>query len=250
MKILKGFAIVLVLWQAGAWTINNHLILPGIVDIFAIFPELLTNSNFLYSVGDTLGQLIICWIIILALLFAVLVVSSVNKPIRDLFKSLASILQPSPTFVWLPVFMLIFGLNTTTVTILVVFTSIWFVLMNCLVTLEFSLSKWKKHCKNLCLNPVQSLWLCYLPSMKSVLLANFKTSWNLSWRTIIALEVVFGVIGNHWGVGSYMVTVKEKMDIAEMYAMLFVILIIGIVSNAIFDYITEKKYVSFNPSPR
>jgi len=241
MQLVKGIATILLIWQLIAYTIGNSLIFPGVVEIFSIYPELLINPNFISSVGNTFFMLIKCWSITLILLFAILLGSIISDTWREMWKSIATILQPSPTFVWLPVFMLIFGINDLTVLIIVTFTSIWFVLLNLLATLEHSVLKWRKHCENLFLSKLQSLWLCYLPSMKNVLLANFKTSWNLSWRTIIALEVVFGVIGNHWGVGAYMITVKEKMDISEMYAMLFVIIAIGIVTNVLFDLVVERK---------
>jgi NitT/TauT family transport system permease protein len=77
--------------------------------------------------------------------------------------------------------------------------------------------------------------------MKDILMASSTTAWNISWRTLLALEVVFGSIGRHWGLGTYMVTVKDRMDITEMYASLFAIILIGLAFNTMFEKMLVKQ---------
>ena len=229
----------MVCWQCMSYFVGNPMIFPGLCAIFTALASLLTNGAFFQSMLSTLSLLIKSWIVMLAVIWICMILAIMNTAFRETLKSLSLTLQPSPTFVWLPVFMLIFGINEITVLILMVFSSLWFVSLTTMVSLEKSLAKWKPHCENLDLGLVTSLNKVYLPDMKPVLLSNLKTMWNMSWRTLLAIEVVFGSVGKHWGIGTYMVTAKDKMEISEMYAILFVILALGLAFNYVFERTVE-----------
>jgi NitT/TauT family transport system permease protein len=240
MKTVKSFLIIFVIWEIIAWWINNPLILPGIVDIWSMYPSLLQDTAFLHSIAATIGMLVNAWIYILLIVFVLLLSSVYSKHVRETVLLLSSALQPTPTFAWLPVFMLILGVNENSMIAMMVFAGLWTISLSYTITLEQSMKQWKKHCDNLELGVFKSTWLVYIPSMKNILLSNFKTAWNLSWRTLLALEVVYGAIGSHWGIGTYMITEKERMDVSEMYATLFVIMLFGILFNVIFDFFSSK----------
>jgi len=181
----------MVCWQCMSYSVGNAMIFPGLGAIFTALGSLATNGAFFQSMLSTLSLLIKSWFVILAVIWICMILAIMNTAFRETLKSLSLTLQPSPTFVWLPVFMLIFGINETTVLILMVFSSLWFVSLTTMVSLEKSLAKWKPHCENLDLGLITSLNKVYLPDMKPVLLSNLKTMWNMSWRTLLAIEVVF-----------------------------------------------------------
>jgi ABC-type nitrate/sulfonate/bicarbonate transport system permease component len=88
---------------------------------------------------------------------------------------------------------------------------------------------------------LDSVTKVYLPSLKSLLIANVKTCWNFSWRILVGIEVVFGTIGQHWGIGTYMTDAKDVMETSTMYAVFFIIILIGIVVNELFDKTLKEK---------
>lgn len=248
MKLFKSLLIVCLIWQAGAVIIDNPLILPGLNLISVSFLELISNPNFLATIVSTFLMLIKSWLITTVLVLLTILVSIRIESVRDTVKTLSMAMQPTPTFAWLPVFMILFGIDETSVIIMLVFTTYWLVMLNYISALEYSIAHWRKYCKNLEMNLLSCIFLVYIPDMKTVLINNFKTAWNMSWRTLLALEVVFGSIGNHWGIGTYMVTVKDKMDISEMYATLMAIIIIGLLLNLMFGMLENNKKGDINVS--
>jgi len=241
MDGIKSFAIILVVWQLLSMIVANNYILPGVDKLFLEYPQLLNDTRFIGALADSVFFLIKTWVLILFLLFLVIVVSVISKQFRFIFKSLCASLQPTPTFAWLPVFMLVFGVNEITMILLMIFATIWMVGLNMIVSLEQSMITWSKHCKNLRLGVVGSISKVYLPSLQPLLIANFKTCWNLSWRILIGIEVVFGTIGNHWGIGTYMTDAKDIMETTTMYAVFMVVIIIGITTNELFNLINREK---------
>tara|TARA_B110000503_G_scaffold143490_1_gene245262 strand:+ start:4646 stop:5374 length:729 start_codon:yes stop_codon:yes gene_type:complete len=241
MNGIKSFAIILVVWQLISMSIGNSYILPGIDRLILEYPKLFADPRFIDSLTDTLFFLLKSWILILIILFFVLVISVLNKQFRSVFRSLCASLQPTPTFAWLPVFLLVFGVNELTMIFLLIFSTVWMVGLNMIAVLEHSISQWSKHCVNLKLSVLDSVTKVYLPSLKPLLIANIKTCWNLSWRILIGIEVVFGTIGQHWGIGTYMTDAKDVMETSTMYAVFFIIILIGIVVNELFDKTLKEE---------
>jgi NitT/TauT family transport system permease protein len=241
MNGIKSFAIILVVWQLISMSIGNSYILPGIDRLILEYPKLFADPRFIDSLTDTLFFLLKSWILILIILFFVLVISVLNKQFRSVFRSLCASLQPTPTFAWLPVFLLVFGVNELTMIFLLIFSTVWMVGLNMIAVLEHSISQWSKHCVNLKLSVLDSVTKVYLPSLKPLLIANIKTCWNLSWRILIGIEVVFGTIGQHWGIGTYMTDAKDVMETSTMYAVFFIIISIGIIVNELFDKTLKEE---------
>jgi len=241
MDSIKSFAIILVVWHALSMLIGNSYILPGVDLLMLEYPKLLNDPRFLSAIQDSVFFLVKTWILILAILFLIVVLSVLNRQFRFVFKSLCAALQPTPTFTWLPVFMLVFGVNELTMTLLMIFATVWMVGLNMISVLEQSLKQWAKHCLNLRLGLINSVTQVYLPSLKPIFVANLKTCWNLSWRILIAVEVVFGTIGQHWGIGTYMTDAKDVMETSMMYAVFMVVILIGIVTNELFNLVTKEE---------
>lgn len=241
MHTIKSFLVIVLGWQFLSTLVNNRFILPGVQDILIEYTSLFSDQRFLNAIYDSVIFLLQSWIMILSILFIILIFAILTKHFRFIFKSLCAAFQPTPTFAWLPIFMLVFGVNELTMMILIIFSTIWMTGLNLMSTLEESMHKWEKHCKNLRIGITQSILKVYLPSLKPVVSANLKTSWNLSWRILIAIEVVFGTIGNHWGIGTYMTDAKDVMEVNTMYAVFFFIMIIGIIVNEILEKFTGGK---------
>mgnify|MGYP003127328730 FL=1 len=241
MKLIKHLLVFLVVWETVALAIGNADILPSTTLILGIFLSLLADQLFIDAVFDSVSFMFKSWFVILVVLAFITLFSILNKAFRYIFKSICVCFQPSPTFTWLPIFILIFGINETTMLITMVFGTIWLTGLNLINAIEISYDKWHKHCRNLNLNVFQSMYIVYFPSMKKMMLSMFKTSFNLSWRIMIAMEVIFGTIGKHFGIGTFMSDAKDLMDVNKMYAVFFTIIILGVIINWLIDIVAKEK---------
>ena len=61
------------------------------------------------------------------------------------------------------------------------------------------------------------------------------------WRVLFSLEIVFGAVGGHVGIGTTMYDFKGKFDHLEVYACILMIMIIGALINKFFAYFEIKK---------
>ncbi len=241
MNYLKTTFIILATWQITSMLLGNEYILPDVLTVIGVMPELLQDTRFLLAVSDTVLFLVKSWAVIGIILFCMMLASIRFASVRDIIKSLCISLQPTPTFAWMPIFMLIVGVNDTTLLLLLVFSTIWMVGLNLISGIETAIAKWQKHCVNLRMNLFDQLVLVYLPSVEKLIMSSLKTTWNLSWRILIAIEVAFGSIGNHWGIGTYMTDAKDVMETSTMYAVFFIIILFGILFDFVFDRIFERK---------
>jgi NitT/TauT family transport system permease protein len=83
----------------------------------------------------------------------------------------------------------------------------------------------------------------YIPASISNIIGIASISWANSWRILISLEVVFGSIGGYFGLGSYIIDVKSKLDIDQMYAILFVIALTGVIINSALNNLSKRYKV-------
>ena len=68
----------------------------------------------------------------------------------------------------------------------------------------------------------------YIPASLSYIISGLKVSWARAWRGLISAEMIFGIVSCP-GIGLYINQMRTNMKNAEMYATLFVIIIIGVV---------------------
>ena len=82
-----------------------------------------------------------------------------------------------------------------------------------------------------------------IPAAFPSILAGLKIGWAFAWRTLIAAELVFGVSSGQGGLGWYIFESKNQLNIAEVFAGLLTIIMIGLaVENVVFRVI-EKRTV-------
>ncbi len=80
-----------------------------------------------------------------------------------------------------------------------------------------------------------------IPAAFPNILTGMKIGWAFAWRTLIAAELVFGVSSGSGGLGWFIYENKNRLEIANVFAGLFSVIIIGLfVENFIFRNIELK----------
>jgi NitT/TauT family transport system ATP-binding protein len=85
-----------------------------------------------------------------------------------------------------------------------------------------------------------------LPAAFPSILTGLKVGWAFAWRTLIAAELVFGVSSGSGGLGWFIYENKNQLEIPNVFAGLFTVILIGlVVENLIFRNVetrTVKKW--------
>ena len=82
-----------------------------------------------------------------------------------------------------------------------------------------------------------------IPAAFPSILAGLKIGWAFAWRTLIAAELVFGVSSGKGGLGWYIFESKNQLNIAEVFAGLLTIILIGLVVENVVFRVIEKNTV-------
>jgi NitT/TauT family transport system permease protein len=79
-----------------------------------------------------------------------------------------------------------------------------------------------------------------IPAAFPSILAGLKIGWAFAWRTLIAAELVFGVSSGSGGLGWFIFQNKQELYIANVFAGLATVILIGLlVENVIFRTIED-----------
>jgi NitT/TauT family transport system permease protein len=80
-----------------------------------------------------------------------------------------------------------------------------------------------------------------IPAAFPSILTGLKIGWAFAWRTLIAAELVFGVSSGSGGLGWFIFENRNELDIANVFAGLFTVIIIGLlVESVVFRSIEER----------
>src|SRR5436189_2167406 len=80
-----------------------------------------------------------------------------------------------------------------------------------------------------------------IPAEFPSILTGLKIGWAFAWRTLIAAELVFGVSSGSGGLGWFIYENKNQLEIPNVFAGLFTVIVIGLlVENVIFRTIEDK----------
>jgi NitT/TauT family transport system permease protein len=82
-----------------------------------------------------------------------------------------------------------------------------------------------------------------LPAAFPSILAGFKIGWAFAWRTLIAAELVFGVTSGSGGLGWYIFENKNLLQIPEVFAGLFTVILIGLAAENFIFRTVERNTV-------
>src|SRR5262249_47693695 len=82
-----------------------------------------------------------------------------------------------------------------------------------------------------------------MPAAFPSILTGLKIGWAFAWRTLIAAELVFGVSSGSGGLGWYIFQNRNELEIANVFARLFTVLIIRLVAGSVVFRTIEARTV-------
>lgn len=231
---------LLVAWQAWSWWINKALLVPSPWAVLETLVDLFSGQQYPIAIAISVWTLIKSWSVVLLLLAVSVPLSVRFHAVRRFVSFCAAAFMPLPTMTLLPVMMLFFGISDTTTIAMLVFGSLWITYMQIMTAVDVSRAKWDPHVRQLGWSTWQTLWRVYLPSMAPTVLATMQMAWNLSWRALMALEIVFGAISAHESLGSLMMQERASLNVTTVWACLITIIAIGLAVDWCFNRAKAK----------
>jgi len=239
--ILLG--VLAVAWQAYATWLDNDLLFPKLTDtVGALYrglasgelPQKTWVSVWILMQGYVIGLLVA------GMLTAFAVSTRVGN---DLLETLTAMFNPLPAIALLPLALIWFGLGTPSIVFVVVHSVLWAVALNAHSGFAAVSPTLRMVGRNYGLTGARYVLQILIPGAFPSLLTGFKVGWAFAWRTLIAAELVFGVSSGRGGLGWFIYENKNNLDIANVFAGLLAVILIGLVVETLIFKTIEIRTV-------
>ena len=239
----KGFILVTLalIWQAYATYLDNALLVPTFSETMEAFfaavmsgelPGKAVNSLRLLLQGYAFG-------LAAALLFTMLAI--MTRLGNDLLESLTAMFNPLPAIALLPLALIWFGLGAKSIIFVLIHSVLWAVALNTHSGFRSVSNTLRMVGRNYGLGRLGFILQILIPAAFPSILTGLKIGWAFAWRTLIAAELVFGATSGQGGLGWFIFESKNQLDIPNVFAGLFTVILIGLaVENLVFRMIELK----------
>ena len=239
------FLALIASWEIYAVNLNNPLMFPTFSETISGFYEVISNGELSKRIIASLKVQLTGYLIgiVIAGILTILAVSS--KYGTYLLEFLTAIFNPLPPIALLPLALLWFGLGYGSIVFVIVHAVVWPISINIYSGFSGVSNTLRMLAKNYELSTFGYIFKIAIPAAFPSILTGLKVGWAFSWRTLIASELVFGVSSGSGGIGWFIYEKKNQLDINLVFAGLLTIIIIGILTELIFDYIEKKTVVKW-----
>lgn len=239
-KLRKPFIVVglCLLWEVSVRGLQvDPLLFPPFTDVLShLLAGLgISGSGELWGyTWDTLSVLLQAYALSIALAIAVTGLAVGNRWAREILSTLTGIFQPLPSIALLPMAILWFGFSRESLIFVVVMSMLWPIASSLTVGFATVSPTLIRLGQNYELSRIGLVSAVLLPSALPMMIAGLKVGWGFGWRTVVAAELVFGATGGSGGIGWFINNSRLFMNVADGFAGILLVIIIGLLTESIF----------------
>ncbi len=222
------FSVAIILWQAGAYFgLWKTYLFPSPYDVAQRLAEGFASGVYVKGMGITLFRLLQGYLIssVAGVVLGVFIryVSLLDRTIGALIVGL----QALPSVCWLPIALLWFGLSETAIIFVVVMGA----LLSITVATEQGIRNvppiYVRAARTMGAHGLNLYMRVVLPAALPSIITGMNLGWAFAWRSLMAAELLY-ISG---GLGQLLMMSREFNDIAEMVAVMAVIVAVGLLSD-------------------
>jgi NitT/TauT family transport system permease protein len=240
LALLVALAIA---WEIYARLLNNPLLFPTFGATLTAFVQGIASGELLVKAGTSLRVLLVGYAagIVCAALLTLLAITT--RLGTDLLELLTSMFNPLPAIALLPLALIWFGLGYGSIVFVIIHSVLWSVALNThsgFLSVSHTL---RMVGRNYGLGGIRYVASILIPAAFPSILTGLKIGWAFAWRTLIAAELVFGVSSGSGGLGWFIYENKNQLEIPNVFAGLFTVIVIGLIVENLFFRGIEARTV-------
>jgi NitT/TauT family transport system permease protein len=251
-EALKKVIVIVALCAAWELTVRllnvNKLLFPPFSDVAVRLVQGLgiggTGELWRYT-WETLSVILQSFAISIVLAIVVTSLAVSNAWAREFLSVMTGIFQPLPSIALLPMALLWFGFSRESLVFVVVMAMVWPIASSLTVGFATISPTLLRLGRNYELGRFAMMWEILLPAALPMMISGLRVGWGFGWRTVVAAELVFGATGTGGGIGWYINNSRLFMNIADGFAGILLVIIVGLLTESIFrlvQYFTTHKW--------
>jgi NitT/TauT family transport system permease protein len=225
--------VVLLAVVLGAWEllprsgVVNPLLLPPLTDVLAMLVNLVGRANVQEAVAVTAMEVIVAFIIAVPLGAAAGIVIAESDYLGQVFKPMLFYVFSIPKSIFLPMFILVFGIGFQQKVAYAAFTTAFVVLMSATAAVESVRSDHIMVARSYGATRAQILWRVYVPSMLPILLEALRISMIFNFTGVMIAEMY----ASRTGIGHLIASWGENFQMPQLFAGVIVLSTVAILFN-------------------
>lgn len=245
-KILFLFAVILFWEVLPRTTIVYSYILPPFSQVLKkLFHDLFAGDLF-FNAKISLFSLFIGLSISLILTIFSLVLSHISKIFKEIFLSVAIVLNSIPSLALLPIIIMWFGIGNLALIIFIIQGTFWILGQQLINAMDAIPQVCKDFSKNIELGPIQNLVHVVFGSLIVDFISSLRIAYTRAWRSLIGAEIIFGAVGASGGLGFYLNYNRAFGQMDGVFSGIIIIAIISLLIDKVLfqnlEKITIKKW--------
>jgi NitT/TauT family transport system permease protein len=243
LRRLFILAVLASAWQLYAMWIQNPLLFPTFTEVVesmwretknGVLPDRALTSIRVLLTGYAVG--VGCAIVLS-------VVAVTTRIGSDLLSTLTAMFNPLPAIALLPLALLWFGLGMPSIVFVLIHAVLWPLALNTHSGFQSVSETLRMAGQNCGLTGLRYVTRLLIPAAFPSILTGLKIAWAFAWRTLIAAELVFGVSARSGGIGWFIFERRNQLETADVFAGLFVVIVIGLLVESLIFRTIENRTV-------
>ncbi len=232
---LLAIALVLAVWELVALTGWKHYVLEGPAPVLSNLYRQLLHGQLWGSIGETLQTAAVGYGVALIIGSAAGLLVARIPPLRAAVGSVITGLQTMPSIAWVPFAIVIFGENYQAILFVVVLGAAPSIANGLITGVDYTPPLLLRAGKTMGLRGFALYRYLVLPASLPAYVAGMKQGWAFAWRSLMAGEIVVPIVGQ-FSIGQALSVDQQNLDFTSTSSILIVILVIGVVADALFSH--------------
>jgi NitT/TauT family transport system permease protein len=241
IKQIAFYVILVVIWQIVSMTnIWPNNLFPSPYEVAEDLVYTASDGSLFFGIGTSILRLIIGLAIAIVggMLLGIFMarVEIVNQTIGSLVLGLQSI----PSVAWVPLAILWFGLTDGGIIFVTAIGSMFAVTIATYTGVKNINPHYIEAARNMGAKGTQLATYVLIPAAFPYLISGFKQGWAFAWRGVIGAELLFSFLG----LGFLLNVGRQLNDISQVFAIMLVIMMVGIAIDGVIFKRIENKVMS------
>jgi NitT/TauT family transport system permease protein len=199
-------------------------LVPTLPAVFRTLVTMLLDGSMLAHAAGTMYRMMTGFALAIVVGLPLGILMGRYRSVEHFFLPLASALMPIPSFAWVPVFILWFGIGNTVAILIVFYAATFPMMINAWSGVRAVNQLWLRAAGAMGANERALFWKVILPGASPFIITGLRQAFLRAWIAVVGAELI---ATSDWGLGWVIYDAKEFLNADVMIASLIVIGFIG-----------------------